>query len=122
MVKILKDNEEIPAAEYSGLRDAWYDEMLDGQAKEIEPADWQPRFTTIRSAASSLRQAAERRGTNYRVAVRGTSIYVAPLNGRVTKRAATKAVAKKAPAKKVAAKKAAPRKAAAKKVPTKKAT
>ena len=115
MVKLLKG--DVPPAEYLGLRDPWYDEMLDGQGKEIEPSDWTPRFGSVRSAASSLRQAAERRKLNYRVSVRGDSIYVVPLKGTEK---VVKPITKKAPAKRAAA----PTKKATKKAtaPTKRAS
>jgi hypothetical protein len=101
--KIVK---EVPAAQYGSLRDPWYDEQLDGNIRLIDPADWQGRFGSARSCATSLRQAAERRGLGCKVSVRGEDVYVEPLNGTPVKKAAVKkTVAKKvAPAKKAAAK------------------
>lgn len=101
MSKIVK---EVPAPEYGSLRDAWYDEQFDGNIRLIEEADWHGRFQTSRSCATSIRQAADRRGYSCVVAVRGNDVYVQPSNGQVKP---AKVAAKKAPAKKAVAKKAA---------------
>jgi hypothetical protein len=104
---------EIPAPDYAALRDPWLGELLNGTKWELEPAEWQARYKTSRSAASAIHAAAAKRGIKATVAIRGDVLYVQALttNGQKPPAAkrATKAapVAKKTPAKRTTKKAAA---------------
>ena len=104
-------------------KDPWFDAVLDGELTLVDEATWRERYQSLRSAQSSIRQAAENRGQRVSIQVRGQDLYIlaaapktAPDKGKPSA-AGTKAKPV-APAKKVAtkattpAKKAAPKRAA----------
>ena len=86
----------IPPLTYTSRQDPWLDELLDGDLRELGKADWSPRYATVRSAASAIKQAADNRGGSCHVAIRGDSLYVqaTSTNGTAKKAAPRKAAAK----------------------------
>lgn len=104
---------EVPPPEYKAARDPWLDELFDGNMWRLQEADWKERYTSPRSAASAIHQAARKRGFPAVVNIRGDELYVqatlATTNGKgatVPKRGTTKQAAKttaKAPRKRAAA-------------------
>lgn len=110
----MKQVKEIPPQDYDSLRDPWLGELLNGNLYLLEPADWQARYKTIRSAASAIHAAAIKRSVKATVAVRGETLYVQAVSANGAKAPAKKAMTAKAtPAKKVPAKRPAKKVAAA---------
>jgi hypothetical protein len=99
----MKEVKEVPAPIARSMSDPWIDALFDGKLRELDANDY-ARYKSVRSASSAIRQAAEKRGIDAVVAVRGDALYVqANTNGKApAKPRAAKAPAKRAPAKRAA--------------------
>lgn len=111
----------IPPLTYVARRDPWLDDLFNGDRWELDKTDWSPRYATVRSASSAIKQAAEHRGIACVVAIRGDNLYVQAelANGKATKPTKATAKASKAPAKKASPTNGTAKKAVKKAVPTK---
>ena len=94
----------IPEQEHAARRDPWFDKVFDGGLYELGKADWSPRYQSVRSAASAIKQAGQHRGFDAQVNIRGDLLFVQAPNGT----APVKSARKRAPGR--------PRKATAKDV------
>jgi hypothetical protein len=82
----MKEVKTIPQLEYGSRRDPWLDKLFDGKLYQLDPADYQDRYASVRSASSAVKQAAQHRDITVTVAIRGESLYVqATTNGQGNK-------------------------------------
>ncbi len=66
----------IPKPESHLKRDPWLDKVLNGKRWHLRADEWGTRYKNIKSAAAAIKQAADKRGVNVVVAIRGTDLYV----------------------------------------------